>query len=109
MTQSVKILINSAAFVDSKTTEFLPVKNPATEEVLAEVPLTALSEIDEAIKFAGEAFKTWKEVATPERARLFLKYQHLLKEHQRRSPRFYPKKMARHLPMPWVTYGGALK
>ena len=82
MAQKIKILVNGS-FIDSKTTEYLPVENPATQEVLAEVPLTAIAEIDEAIRVAGEAFKTWKEVATPERARLFLKYQHLLKEHQK--------------------------
>lgn len=82
MAQKVKLLINGD-FVESKTSSHLPVENPATQEVLAEVPLTDLSEIDEAITAAKEAFKTWKEVATPERARLFLKYQHLLKEHQK--------------------------
>lgn len=82
MSNKIKLLINGT-FVESRTETFLPVENPATQEVLAEVPLTKLSEIDEAIAAAGDAFKTWKEVATPERARLFLKYQHLLKEHQK--------------------------
>lgn len=82
MAQKIKLFINGA-FVDSKTTEFLPVENPATLETIAEVPLTTIAEIDEAIALAGEAFKTWREVATPERGRLFLKYQHLLKEHQK--------------------------
>lgn len=78
----VKLLINGA-FVESKSADYLSVENPASREILAEVPLTQLSEIDEAIEAATEAFKIWKEVATPERARLFLKYQHLLKEHQK--------------------------
>ncbi|MGG5507106.1 MULTISPECIES: CoA-acylating methylmalonate-semialdehyde dehydrogenase [unclassified Myroides] len=81
MTQKIKLFVNGA-FTESKATAYLPVENPATQDILAEVPLTQLEEIDEAIALAGEAFKTWKEVATPERARLFLKYQHLLKEHQ---------------------------
>jgi len=82
MSQKIKILINGN-FTESKTKNYLPVENPASQEILAEVPLTELSEIDEAIEAAAEAFKIWKEVATPERARLFLKYQHLLKEHQK--------------------------
>lgn len=82
MSQKVQLLIDGA-FVTSKATEHLPVENPATQEILAEVPLAELSEIDQAIEAASKAFKTWKEVATPERARLFLKYQHLLKEHQK--------------------------
>jgi len=82
MSHTVQILINGN-FIESKASEHLPVENPATQEILAEVPLTLLSEIDEAIEAAQLAFKTWKEVATPERARLFLKYQHLLKENQK--------------------------
>ena len=81
MTQKIKLFVNGA-FTESKATAYLPVENPATQDIIAEVPLTKIEEIDEAIALAGEAFKTWKEVATPERARLFLKYQHLLKEHQ---------------------------
>lgn len=82
MTQKINLYINGA-FTASTATTYLPVENPATQEIIAEVPLTELKEIDQAIALAGEAFKTWKEVATPERARLFLKYQHLLKEHQK--------------------------
>lgn len=82
MAQKVKILLNGE-FVESKATQHLPVEDPSTQETIAEVPLTTLSEIDEAIRVASEAFKTWKEVATPERGRLFLKYQHLLKQHQK--------------------------
>ncbi len=82
MSEQVKNFVNGA-FVTSKATDFLPVENPATLEILAEVPLTPLTEIDEAIEAASAAFQIWKEVATPERARLFLKYQHLLKEHQK--------------------------
>lgn len=78
----VKLLIDGQ-FVESKANQHLPVENPATREVLAEVPLTELSEIDQAIVVAQEAFETWRNVATPERARLFLKYQHLLKENQK--------------------------
>ncbi len=61
MSQKIKILIDGN-FQDSKATEYLPVENPATQEILAEVPLTHTEEIDEAIEAAREAFKTWKEL-----------------------------------------------
>lgn len=82
MSQKIKLYINGA-FTESTATEYLPLENPANQEIIAEVPLTKIAEIDEAIALASEAFKTWKEVATPERARLFFKYQHLLKENQK--------------------------
>ncbi|NSL87137.1 CoA-acylating methylmalonate-semialdehyde dehydrogenase [Chitinophaga sp. Mgbs1] len=81
MSQKIKLLVDGA-FVESSTPTYLPVENPATLEILAEVPLTLPEEINQAVNAARRAFTTWKEVATPERARLFLKYQHLLKQHQ---------------------------
>ena len=60
MTQKINLYINGA-FTASTATAFLPVENPATQEIIAEVPLTELKEIDQAIALAGEAFKTWKE------------------------------------------------
>ncbi|NAW50046.1 CoA-acylating methylmalonate-semialdehyde dehydrogenase [Elizabethkingia argentiflava] len=82
MSKKVKIFINGN-FLVSKSHQYLPVENPATGEVLAEVPLTQGSEIDAAVEAAKTAFRAWKEVAVPERARLFLTYQHLLKEYQK--------------------------
>ncbi len=68
-------------FIESDTNEWLPVTNPATQEVLGEVPFATKSEIDRAIASAKDAFQTWREVPTPERARLMLRYQDLLKKH----------------------------
>ena len=69
-------------FVASDTNEWLPVTNPATQDVLAEVPFATKAEIDRAVASAKEAFLTWREVPTPERARLMLRYQDLLKKNQ---------------------------
>ena len=66
--------------IESRSSQFLPVINPATQETLAQVPMATSEEVERAVQAAKTAFKTWKEVPTPERARLFMKYQHLLKE-----------------------------
>lgn len=68
-------------FVQSQTNDWIDVTNPATNEVIAKAPCTTQSEMDLAIKSAGEAFQTWKEVPISERARVMLRYQALLKEH----------------------------
>ena len=68
-------------FRQSKTEEWIDVTNPATNEVIAELPCTTESEMDEAVNSATQAFALWKNVAVPERARVMLKYQHLLKDH----------------------------
>lgn len=66
---------------ESHTREFIEVTDPATQEVLALAPKATAEEIEAAIASAKAAFLAWREVPVPERARLMLRYQHLLKEH----------------------------
>ena len=63
---SVKLLIGGE-FVESKTTEWRDIVNPATQQKLARVPFATVDEVDAAIRSAHEAFKTWKN--TPLAAR----------------------------------------
>ena len=79
MTEQVKQYIGGE-FAISDSKQWLDVTNPATNEVIAQVPCATESEMNAAIASATETFKRWKEVAAPERARLMLRYQHLLKE-----------------------------
>ena len=81
MTTYVPLLINGE-FIQSASTETLPVLNPATQAVLAEVPLATEQEIETAIQGAKAAFELWRHTPITERARLMLRYQHLLKAHQ---------------------------
>lgn len=48
-------------WVASRSTEFEEVMNPATEEALANVPLSSKAETAEAVKAADAAFQTWKK------------------------------------------------
>ncbi|CAM3799621.1 CoA-acylating methylmalonate-semialdehyde dehydrogenase [Vibrio aquimaris] len=80
MIQSVPLFIGGE-FCQSQTTEWVEVTNPATSEVIAKVPCATEQEMEHAIKNAAETFKSWKDVAISERARVMLRYQHLLKEH----------------------------
>ena len=68
-------------FRQSASAERIAVTNPATDEVLCHAPCATADEMEQAIASARAAFKTWKEVALPERARLMMRYQALLKEH----------------------------
>lgn len=81
MSKKVPLYINGE-FVQSKTDQWIPVTNPATQDVIAEAPVATQSEMDAAVHSAKEAFNTWKEVAVSERARVMMRYQALLKEHQ---------------------------
>nr|WP_206098564.1 CoA-acylating methylmalonate-semialdehyde dehydrogenase [Paenibacillus montanisoli] len=55
--------------------------NPATEEVIALVPLSTKEDVDRAVQTAEEAFKSWSATPVPRRARVLFKYQQLLVEH----------------------------
>ena len=74
-------LLLEGSFQESRSHERLPVRNPATQEVLAEVPLATRDEVDRAVAAAGEAFTVWRETPPPQRARVMLAFQHLLKQH----------------------------
>ncbi|RYF78455.1 MAG: CoA-acylating methylmalonate-semialdehyde dehydrogenase [Comamonadaceae bacterium] len=76
---TVKLLIGGQ-FVESKTTEWRDVVNPATQQVLARVPFATPAEVDAAVANAKEAFKTWKKTPIGARARIFLKLQQLIRE-----------------------------
>jgi len=75
---TVKLLINGQ-LVESKTTEWKDVVNPATQEVLARVPFPTPEEIEAAIAGAAAAYKTWRHTAVGARMRIFLKLQELIR------------------------------
>ncbi|WP_114764626.1 CoA-acylating methylmalonate-semialdehyde dehydrogenase [Vibrio rhodolitus] len=79
MIEKVKLYIGGE-YIESQSQQWVDVTNPATNEVIAQVPCATESEMNAAIASAAEVFKTWREVAAPERARLMLRYQHILKE-----------------------------
>lgn len=81
MSKKVPLYIDGE-FIASKTEQWIPVTNPATQEVIAEAPCATDAEMQAAVASASEAFKTWKEVPVSERARVMMRYQALLKEHQ---------------------------
>lgn len=86
MTQvsEVEILKNyiNGEWVESATDRYEDVYNPATNQVIARVPLSTKEEIDHAVEVAAEAFKSWQKVAVPRRARILFNYQQLLTRHK---------------------------
>ncbi len=80
MAKKIPLFINNQ-FIESKSTQYQDIINPADQEVLGSVPFATPEEVNQAVDAAEAAFKTWSEVAVSERARLFLRYQDLLKKH----------------------------
>ncbi|WP_338551357.1 CoA-acylating methylmalonate-semialdehyde dehydrogenase [Paenibacillus sp. KS-LC4] len=57
------------------------VYNPATEEVLAYVPLSSNEDVEQAVANSKEAYTSWSRTPVPKRARVLFKYQQLLVDH----------------------------
>ncbi|WP_282281534.1 CoA-acylating methylmalonate-semialdehyde dehydrogenase [Pseudomonas sp. PS02302] len=78
--KDVPLLIDGQ-FVASTSREGREVINPATQEVLARVPFATAEEVQRAVASAKAAFATWRKTPIGARARIFLRYQQLIREH----------------------------
>ncbi len=67
--------------VEGTSERFSNVYNPATGEVIANVPLASKEEVQEAIGKAKEAFPAWRDMSVAKRAEIVLKFRNLLVEH----------------------------
>ncbi len=73
-------LIIGGEQVKSKTNEWLDVLNPATQEVVARVPMATPEEVNAAVNCAQKAFKTWSRVSLTNRMRIMVTFAHLVRE-----------------------------
>ncbi|XP_031383495.1 methylmalonate-semialdehyde dehydrogenase [acylating], mitochondrial [Punica granatum] len=67
------------AFVDSKSSSYIDVINPATQEVVSQVPLTTREEFKAAVSAAKDAFPSWRNTPVTTRQRVMLKLQELIR------------------------------
>ncbi|MBW4547128.1 MAG: CoA-acylating methylmalonate-semialdehyde dehydrogenase [Symplocastrum torsivum CPER-KK1] len=65
----------------STATEFLDVVNPATTEVLTQVPLSPKEDVEAATVAAQTAFTSWRRIPPTERVQYLFKLKFLLEEH----------------------------
>ncbi|CAI5711815.1 unnamed protein product [Peronospora effusa] len=78
--ERVPLFINGK-FIQSKTDKWIDVRNPATNDVICQVPEATQDEMRQATEAAARAYKTWKEVGVQHRQRVMLKLQHLIRQH----------------------------
>ncbi len=94
---TVKLLINGE-FVESQTSEWRDVTNPATQEVLARVPFATDDEVRAAVAAAREAFKSWRRTPIGARSRIFLRYQQLIRENMKELAAILTREQGKTLP-----------
>src|SRR5947207_15989505 len=68
-------------WVDSADGGTMEVLNPATEEVIAEVPSSTAADVDRAVRAAKQALPEWLETTPGERQELLLKLAGAIDEH----------------------------
>ncbi|MFL6626650.1 MAG: CoA-acylating methylmalonate-semialdehyde dehydrogenase [Vitreoscilla sp.] len=76
-------LLIGGKHVHSRSEQWRDIVNPATQQLLARVPLATAAEVDAAVASAKDAFGTWRRTPIGARARIFLKYQQLIREHMK--------------------------
>ncbi len=67
-------------WVEAEGAETIDVVNPASGEVLGQVPLSSASQVDEAVRAARAAFPAWRATPPLERARACFDLKYLLDE-----------------------------
>jgi malonate-semialdehyde dehydrogenase (acetylating)/methylmalonate-semialdehyde dehydrogenase len=84
-------------WVSAQTSEFLEVRNPATDEVLALTPLSTGADVDAAVAQAKAAFPAWRATPPQERARYFFKLRQLLDANREELARMITTEMGKTL------------
>jgi len=79
---TIKALQNyiDGEWADSKSSRWLNVHNPATDEVIARVPLSSADEVHAAVKAAKDAFQDWRETTPFTRSRYLFRMKNAMEE-----------------------------
>ena len=80
---TVRVLQNyvNGKWVDSDSTSQLDVRNPATGQLLARVPLSTKEDVNRAVAAARAAFPSWRATPVLERARYLFKMKNVMEDH----------------------------
>ncbi|OWR51377.1 probable methylmalonate-semialdehyde/malonate-semialdehyde dehydrogenase [acylating], mitochondrial [Danaus plexippus] len=78
---STKLYIDGQ-YVESKTSNWIELTNPATNEVIGRVPEATQEELNLALEAAKKAYKSWSQSTVLTRQQLMLKFARLLRENQ---------------------------
>ena len=76
------LLINGKFVKSASTAPGVPVRNPATQELLATTPIATAGEMQAAVDAARAAFPAWSATSVSNRARVMFKLQALIRQHE---------------------------
>jgi malonate-semialdehyde dehydrogenase (acetylating)/methylmalonate-semialdehyde dehydrogenase len=95
----IKTLQNYAGgqWIPASASESLEVRNPATDETLALVPMSGYTDVEAVVEAAAKAFPSWRMTPPQERARYFFRLRQLLEEHREELARIITTEMGKTL------------
>src|SRR5215218_9716186 len=95
----VRLLQNyvGGQWIDVVATEMQEVRNPATDDVLARVPLSGPADVDAAVVAASAAYPSWRATPPAERARYLFSLRQLLEENREELARMIVTEMGKTL------------
>jgi malonate-semialdehyde dehydrogenase (acetylating)/methylmalonate-semialdehyde dehydrogenase len=67
-------------WVESDSADLLDVRNPATDEVIAKVPISTTKEVNQAVDAAQHAFREWRETPPYTRARYMFELKNIMED-----------------------------
>ncbi|WP_394173915.1 CoA-acylating methylmalonate-semialdehyde dehydrogenase [Thalassotalea litorea] len=106
--REIQLLIDGKK-LSSKSQQYLDVLNPATQDVVAKVPMATIEEVDAAIESAHRAFLTWSKTPLTKRMRIMLKFQQLLQDNTEQIAALITEEHGKTLPDAEGEVGRALE
>ncbi|RNB74054.1 CoA-acylating methylmalonate-semialdehyde dehydrogenase [Brevibacillus panacihumi] len=97
VTQPLKNYIGGQ-WIEAKASRYEDVPNPATGEILSQVPISTKEDVDKAVQAAKEAFPAWSETPVIDRARIMFRFHHLLTKHEEELARMITMENGKNLP-----------
>ena len=67
--------------VESSSTAAATVRNPSTGEAIAQTPLSNAADVDQAVRAALDAFRSWSQTTAARRTEVLFRYKELLEAH----------------------------
>ncbi|TPX33442.1 hypothetical protein SeMB42_g07468, partial [Synchytrium endobioticum] len=74
-----KLYVNGE-FLDSQTSQWFELRNPATQDLVTMVPQATPQELKHAVRVAEDAFKSWRKTSVLTRQRVMMNLQALIRE-----------------------------
>lgn len=94
---TTKLFINGE-FVESHTSKWIDVHNPATNEVVTRVPCTTQAEMTAAVDAAQNAFASWSEQSVLSRQRVMFNLQDLIRTNQGKIAQLITEEQGKTIP-----------